>query len=205
MSEHYCPVKGCGYGDEEGKTVSQVQGHINGSMGPEHDWDQLQEVVAAQSTEGHTPVTEEDDGTDTEGGEGATDTDTEDPDGGSTEDVDGYQAQKQMLEEGQIADADDTEGSEEDSTEGADPPKPKDSDDRDTDGDTEGGGGGGPSFTTLLGVGAAALGALLAAGSNDEPTADTDADEDVIDVEGGTVETETDDSEEGNPTPDTML
>jgi len=86
MSDHYCPVEGCDYGDDEQKALGSVQGHINGSPDPDHDWSELRERVEAQADDAATD--EESDEGNEEGGASAPDSEqSESDDGESSEET----------------------------------------------------------------------------------------------------------------------
>ena len=48
MSDYYCPVEGCDYGESEDKSLAAVRSHINASSADGHDWDELKPIVEAQ-------------------------------------------------------------------------------------------------------------------------------------------------------------
>jgi len=73
-----CPVDGCGRvfeGDEKGAVLSQLRGHVNGSPGPDHDWNEVKgDLETPLEGEGEGVVSGDGSETDDqqpEGGEGA--------------------------------------------------------------------------------------------------------------------------------------
>ncbi|MFC7193721.1 hypothetical protein ACFQL4_02220 [Halosimplex aquaticum] len=90
---YWCPVDGCDYGEDEEKDRSSVQGHINASASPEHDWSELREQVDAQAEdgEGNGDGEQPDEATGSEESEPSESSDAEDEDsedGDSTEEDD---------------------------------------------------------------------------------------------------------------------
>jgi len=94
MSDHYCPVEGCDYGDEQ-KNLNSVQGHINARSDDAHDWGELQERVKAQTDDADDADDEENDDLDDEGNEEAGESA---PDSGTTDSDDGESSEEPTTE-----------------------------------------------------------------------------------------------------------
>ncbi|WP_435332849.1 hypothetical protein [Haloarchaeobius sp. TZWWS8] len=91
MSDYFCPVEGCDFGESSEKTHTQVRTHISAKGDGEHVWKDLKQVVEKQgsdATDGATTETSTDEQKESQDSDNQTTTETtvesSTSDGGST-------------------------------------------------------------------------------------------------------------------------
>ncbi|MFC6953535.1 hypothetical protein [Halorubellus litoreus] len=60
MTDYYCPVEGCKFGESDEKTLQQVRSHINSMGDGDHRWSDLKGVVEGQGDAGNDAATSDD-------------------------------------------------------------------------------------------------------------------------------------------------
>ncbi|MEA5388349.1 hypothetical protein VB779_15755 [Haloarculaceae archaeon H-GB11] len=177
MNSYYCPVEGCEFGESSDKSLSAVQSHISAKADEEHEWDDLKAVVEVQGGDpgeqpgpngetGHLDIEEQHE----------EQPEASESEQNSTEDMDQEDEYEQQFEQ-----ATEQEGADE-----------QDDTEKDGDQQTSSTSSGGLSPGLMVGVGIAAVAAVvLLSGSDDE------SDSEPVEVESEVVGEE-DDAETPN-------